>query len=275
MDIQLAIQAARMAYKAMKNENTRIWIIIILLSPVILIVLFFAVIVYIITAPLDTLQMVFGGDFDFESFKNQSAIVQYSAIDNYEAIDFSRKMITQADREIVYYNQLDLPWKNMLYGTSASIGRSGCGPTSMAIILSTLLGRDITPAEMADWSYTKGYLVGSVGNDGYDYSTSHAFIPAVAKAYGLQCVGVSKGSDTAEKVLEALYGGKFVVAIMGSGHFTTGGHFIILSGVNREGKVLVTDCASRIRTAKAWDIDLIVSEAKGYARAGGPFWIID
>ena len=64
-----------------------------------------------------------------------------------------------------------------------------------------------------------------------------------------------------------------MVAIMGPTHFTDGGHFIVLRGI-KDGKILVADCGSRQRTKETWSLDLIASEAKGTASAGGPFWII-
>lgn len=62
---------------------------------------------------------------------------------------------------------------------------------------------------------------------------------------------------------------------MGEGHFTDSGHFIVLRGLDENGKVLVADPASRERSAQAWDLELILDEASENAgKAGGPFWII-
>ena len=60
---------------------------------------------------------------------------------------------------------------------------------------------------------------------------------------------------------------------MTKGHFTNGGHFIVLRGV-RDGKILVADPASRDRSNMEWDLSIILNEASTYAAAGGPFWII-
>ena len=64
-----------------------------------------------------------------------------------------------------------------------------------------------------------------------------------------------------------------VIAIMSHGHFTKGGHFIVLTGI-KNGKITVADCGSRERTKKTWSLDLIVNESNSSASAGGPFWII-
>ena len=60
---------------------------------------------------------------------------------------------------------------------------------------------------------------------------------------------------------------------MSKGHFTSGGHFIVLRGV-KDGKIMVADPASRSRSEKLWDLSLIISEASSGRDSGGPFWLI-
>ena len=74
-------------------------------------------------------------------------------------------------------------------------------------------------------------------------------------------------------ILDALAEGKLVVAIMSKGHFSRGGHFIVLRGI-KDGKVMVADPASYKRSGQMWDLSVILSEASRRAGAGGPFWII-
>lgn len=50
---------------------------------------------------------------------------------------------------------------------------------------------------------------------------------------------------------------------------------MVLRGVTSEGKILVTDPASRKRSEQVWDFSIILNEARKNAAAGGPFWIID
>lgn len=77
-----------------------------------------------------------------------------------------------------------------------------------------------------------------------------------------------------EDVADALAEGKLVVAIMSKGHFTKSGHFIVLRGINADGKVLVADPASLKRSNQEWDLSLILEEARKRVGAGGPFWAI-
>lgn len=164
--------------------------------------------------------------------------------------------------KVVYYNQGDAAWKSLPY-SSSTIGKSGCGPTSMAICISTLSGKKVTPRQTASWAGNHDYYVKGSGS-------RHSVIPALAKQYGVKCVGV--GSDRT-KIIQALKSKKLVVAIMARGHFTKGGHFIVLTGI-KDGKITVADCGSRERTKQTWSLDLILSEARSGASAGGPFWVI-
>lgn len=164
---------------------------------------------------------------------------------------------------VVYYNQTDERYAGKPYGTD-KIGSHGCGPTAMAIVVSSLTDEVVDPAQMAEWSYEHGYW--AAGNGSY-----HALIPAAAKAWGLPVEGCS--ADNGQKIVDALSKGKLVVAIMVKGHFTTSGHFIVLRGV-KDDKILVADPASQSRSEKEWDLSIILDEASTHAAAGGPFWII-
>ena len=73
---------------------------------------------------------------------------------------------------VVYYNQLDERYAGKAYGTD-NIGGYGCGPTAMAIVVSSLTDDMVDPVEMAEWSYNNGYWCKSSGS-------YHALIPAAA-----------------------------------------------------------------------------------------------
>ena len=77
-----------------------------------------------------------------------------------------------------------------------------------------------------------------------------------------------------QKLVDALSSGKLVVAIMGPGHFTSRGHFIVLRGVTSAGKILVADPASYRRSGQEWDIKVIMDESSVNAASNSPFWII-
>ena len=170
---------------------------------------------------------------------------------------------TDGATEVVYFNQLDERWANEPYGTD-NIGGYGCGPTSMSIVVSSLTDDTVDPVEMAEWAYENGGWCSKSGS-------YHSLIPSAAKAWGLNVEGCTASEP--QRILDALSDGKLVVAIMTKGHFTSGGHFIVLRGV-QDGQILVADPASYRRSEKLWDLSIILKEASKRAGAGGPFWII-
>ena len=63
---------------------------------------------------------------------------------------------TDGGMEVVYFNQLDERYAGKPYGTD-HIGGYGCGPTSMAMVVSSLAGETVDPEQMARWAYENGY----------------------------------------------------------------------------------------------------------------------
>lgn len=170
---------------------------------------------------------------------------------------------TDGATEVVYFNQLDEAYAGKPYGTD-NIGSYGCGPTAMSIVVSSLTDEIVDPVQMAKWSYDNGGWCKGSGS-------YHAMIPAAATAWGLPVEGCTVSEP--QRLLDALAEGKLVVAIMSQGHFTSGGHFIVLRGV-KDGQILVADPASYSRSQKSWDLSIILNEASKRAAAGGPCWII-
>ena len=63
---------------------------------------------------------------------------------------------TDGGTSVVYFNQMDERYAGKPYGTD-QVGRAGCGPTAMAIVVSSLTNNPIDPAQMAEWAYQNGY----------------------------------------------------------------------------------------------------------------------
>lgn len=118
---------------------------------------------------------------------------------------------------------------------------------------------------MAQWAYENGYWKKGKG-------ALHDLIPAAAQAWGLDVAGYQ--AKDAGQVLAALEQKKLVVVLMWPGHFTASGHFIVLRGLDEDGKVVVADPSSQKRSEVSWDFQLIVDEAAEKAGANGPFWVI-
>lgn len=198
---------------------------------------------------------IFLGDGAYQGPTASSPIASIASLGNV--------VFTDGVTDVVYFNQYDERFANKPYGTD-NVGHYGCGPSSMAIVVSSLTGSRMDPAQMAEWSYQHGYWCKGQGS-------YRSLIPGAAKAWELTVEGC--GKDEPQRIVDALSSGKLVVAIMSKGHFTSGGHFIVLRGV-KDGKIMVADPASRSRSEKLWDLSLIISEASNGRDLGGPFWLI-
>lgn len=179
---------------------------------------------------------------------------------SYEGVIFGN-----GSQDVVYYNQLDPRFANAPYGQD-DIGTYGCGPTAMAIVVSTLTSETIDPIQMAAWSAQNGYWCSKSGS-------YHTLIPKAAEHWNLPWEGATVNEP--QKIVNALQNGKLVVAIMGPPTFTKSGHFIVLYGVTAAGNILVADPASHKRSLAEWPLSVFLQEAsKNAAAAKGPFWII-
>ena len=125
---------------------------------------------------------------------------------------------------LTYYSQIDSRWKNHLYtsvgNTSQTIGSSGCGPTSAAMVVTTIKGA-ITPPEMGDLFVKYGFRSANNG-------TYFSAFRWTADAFGIEYLETYK----LDEVVNLLRNNHIIVASCGNGLFTTGGHFIVLVGID-------------------------------------------
>lgn len=132
---------------------------------------------------------------------------------------------------LTYYNQADSRWANIPYTStgdkSQTMASSACGPTAAAMVVSSSKGA-ILPTTMANLFVDNGYRTSNNG-------TAWACWPFVADYFGFDEYYTTT-SDS--KMLSYLKTDKnndgvadyFVVASVGSGLWTTGGHYIVLVG---------------------------------------------
>lgn len=146
------------------------------------------------------------------------------------------------------YNQTDPAWANKPFGSS-TIGPSGCGPSAMAMIVTALTGKKVTPPDVA--TYAESMYVPGAGS-------SHQIGPFVAAHWGLTATPV--GANVA-KITEALLAGSLVVAPgHGADPFTKGGHYIVIRGVTASGKWKVGDSGHSDTSDKEWDAQTLASQ---------------
>lgn len=175
-----------------------------------------------------------------------------------------QEILTGGTLPIVYFNQSDALWAEQLYGTDP-IGRYGCGPTAMAMVIGSMTDTDTDPLQMAQTAVS----LGCWAKRGGSYLS---VVEALASDAGLTAVSLRE--RTPDTLIDMLLGGNLLVALMGPGHFTKSGHFIVLRGVTLSGNILVADPNSSERSLMEWAPELILEELSRSTDHGAPLWVI-
>lgn len=140
---------------------------------------------------------------------------------------------------VVYYNQADAEWSKAGLG----ITMAGCGPTSTAMILSTITGKTITPIEMAKEAKKGGWYSTTNG-----MMNSYQFFDKMAKSIGYKSVKVTSKSQLKNYLQQGYIG----LMRYGPGHWTSSGHYTVAAGITSSGQLLFNDPASREKSKKAY-----------------------
>ena len=178
------------------------------------------------------------------------------------------------NKQPVSYLQTDRRWANKPYavkGESSTIGGSGCGPTAMAMVLATWADSRVTPETECAWALAHGYKA-------LGHGTYYAYFTPAARRYGLTCTQLNgasiygnSGSGHHDTVLAAVKQGDMVIACMGPGNWTRGGHFVLVWDVDvAKDIVYINDPASTLirRTRGSWK--LFRQQVKFYFRVRRP-----
>lgn len=228
--------------------------------------LLFIIISYFLTTPLSVLVAEGGGGDAWTEwitgFKNDTVDISQQ----YGYYDWDTMDILSGEMDVVYFSQKDNRWAGKYYDTrknkKQTIRSGGCGPTSLAIVYSSLQEEVMDPAAMADFAMEYGYCAAPQG------SYRSLFVSG-AEQLGLKCYYA--GEDLG-KAMEYLSQDCLIVSLMGPGIFCDGGHFVVIRGVTEDGKLLLADCWNGDNNQKEWDINTIAQNLK--ADGGGCLWVL-
>lgn len=157
-----------------------------------------------------------------------------------------------AEGRIPLFLQWDERWGYETYG-SDFLAVTGCGPTCLAMVRCGLGGdTEWNPLKVANMAEEQGYYVEGSGSS-WDLMT--------VGAAQLGLVANTVVFDAAHIITE-LENGRPIICIMRPGDFTATGHFIVLTGVDEEGRVTVCDPNSKINSEKSWDVDDLIPQIK-------------
>lgn len=118
---------------------------------------------------------------------------------------------------LTYYSQVDSRWRRHIYtsisNNTQTIGKSGCGPTSAAMIVSSIRGT-ITPDTMGDLFVANGYRSANNGT----YWSAFRY---VADKWNIEYTETSN----MQKAIQLIKNKNYVICSVGNGLFTTGRTF--------------------------------------------------
>ncbi len=210
---------------------------------------------------INTIGTVFGDD----SSEQVSRFLKL-VVDDSESIDFVVGLVDNYPQEegqpydeeveagtVPLLLQWDVRWGYTQY-CAESFAAAGCGPTSFAMVYMGLTGdTSLTPYDMGVYATEHGYAVDYQGTIGAD------FFFAISAELGLNCASFSPDSSTLEWYLN---NGYVVISNVGPGDFTTSGHFIVITGINDEGELIINDPYSTVRSTQTWDIDRVINQSR-------------
>lgn len=173
------------------------------------------------------------------------------------------------NKQPVVYYQTDPRWKNVPYavkGEGSTIGGSGCGPTSMAMVLATWADKSVTPATECAWAQKNGYKA-------YKQGTYYSYFVPAAKRYNLTCYRINNSkiygnaNSTAHTTAKnAVDNGDLVIACMGEGLWTSSGHYVLMYGV--EGNMVYINDPASSKIARTHGNYLVFKQQVKY------YWVI-
>ena len=147
------------------------------------------------------------------------------------------------------YSQYDSAWKDKPY-SSSTIGDSGCGPSAMAMIITALTGKQVTPVETANYAASQGLYIPGAGS-------SWSIAPVLAAHWGLNAIPIGSNIDKITATLQS--GGLVITSGQGPLPFTSGGHYLVIRGATADGKWLIGDSAHSDTSDQPWDPQQLVT----------------
>ena len=154
--------------------------------------------------------------------------------------------------EIPLLIQWDERWGYKQYGDDF-FALNGCAPTCLSMVCIGLGG------DTKYDPYTVGQIMDS--NDYYEYGVGSKWTIMTEGASLIGLYGEEISLD--ESVIRnRLYSGCPIICSMGEGDFTQTGHFIVLTGIDSDGNIIVNDPCSRINSAQSWELSTLIPQIK-------------
>jgi hypothetical protein len=134
------------------------------------------------------------------------------------------------------------------------------------MLIATLADKSVTPVETCAWSVKHGYKYANQG-------TAYGYFKPQFTEYGIECKQLlskriinQPNHEIHEKVKQYLNDGYYIIALMGPGTWTTGGHYVVVWGW--DDKVRINDSMSTKTARLSGDPATFRNEVRMY-------WLVD
>ena len=179
-------------------------------------------------------------------------------------------------KQVFYYSQSDY---GESYGGYGSIGSHGCGPTSLAIVISSILQEPHDPIELTNYMCNKGWCSDSGASWEQVVSTEKEY----ASKYGFKQKSVSdlnelremiKGGNALAVTIMSTGGGRpNIIFNDGTGMFFAG-HFFVIAGIAPNGDAIVVDPSSHGgNNGKSTSLE-VLAENNHNSSSEPSFWVV-
>lgn len=154
--------------------------------------------------------------------------------------------------QIPMFFQYDSRWKDEDYG-DGTMEFNGCGPTCLSMVLCGLNGTaEYDPVTIAKLADARGYYEAGAGS-------SWTLMSKLSEELDLK---VHEVRFDESHIREELMEKRPIICVVGPGDFTTTGHFIVLCGLDSDGRVIVHDPNSEERSRRTWEIGELMPQIK-------------
>ncbi len=215
-------------------------------------------IIFALIAIISLVFLTAGGLAAMDKFVRQSNTSAPSVLasGNVDAVSTPQTEWKRGTIPVLY--QIDPQWASAAYGGDRSknergtIATFGCGPTCLSMVYIGLTGKtDKSPLEMAKFAEDNGFVEEGL--------TSWALMTKGASQLGLTSEQIPAFES---KLMQEASAGHPIICSVGPGDFAKTGHFIVITGVADDGKLVVHDPNSPERSGKTWTADRILSQSR-------------
>lgn len=148
--------------------------------------------------------------------------------------------------------QWDKRWGYKNYGSDVA-GLTACGPVCLSMCAFYLTNDEaMSPDKMIDFAIENDYYVTGSGS-------LWTLISEGGEKLGFDVEELPLDKNI---IVKNLRKGNPVICVMGKGHFTSTGHFIVLTGIDENGDFVVNDPNSVSNSSRSWSYEIISDEVK-------------